>query len=98
MAPRIPLPVCVWGRNLMRKVEGGRVFNPKPLNMGFIHWFCSEQLGVLHVEGKKRERMSKLAFIGRRGTTMGTSHGLLLNSLQPSHEPEITPPVLQVGT
>lgn len=82
----------------MRKVELGKVFNPKLLHMGFSHWFCSEQLGILRMEGEKRDRMSKLAFIGRCGTAMGTTHGLLLNSLQQSHELEINPPVLQVGT
>ena len=61
MAPRIPLP---GGRRLMRETEARRVFNRKQLNMGFIHWFCSEQLGVLHTERKKRERVRDLEFAG----------------------------------
>lgn len=51
---------------LMRKVEADRVFNPKQPTRGLVHWLCSQQLGVLQVEDKKKERTSKRTFIGPR--------------------------------
>lgn len=62
-------------RRLKRKVEVVRVCNPKRLDMGLIHWFCSEWLRVLPVNGKKRERTGKLAFI--RQTTHQARHQAL---------------------